>query len=93
MEIQCSMIIHIEDENENDTKESMHGTYHSYFETDENEGRIQLEGGCGNNSPSDVHERMEETAEVRGRTFQSDDEAGAAKTFISQVEQGNNTVK
>lgn len=64
----------------------------SDFETNKDEGGINLEGGLGDDGSADVHERVEDVAQVRRRPLQRDDKAVAAQTFISQVQQGDDAL-
>lgn len=58
---------------------------------DENIGRVDGEWRCGNDGTADVHESMEQVAQERGRFLKSKNQGSALQTFISKVEQCDDT--
>lgn len=51
------------------------------------------EDGLSDDRAADVHEGMEEIAEIRGGAFQGNDERIALQLLISKIQQGDNAVQ
>jgi hypothetical protein len=58
----------------------------SNFEPDKHKCGVDLINWLGNNGSTDIHERVKESSQIRGRSLEGDNESRAFKTLFSEIQ-------